>query len=66
MNWIFTAVRAEESEKDPVKPEAPSTPSKPNSSGPTTGYAMSGIALLAAVGCVGVGVKTYMKRGKDE
>ena len=62
VNWIFTAVRDEE----PVQPEPPSTPQKPNTSGPTTGYAMSGIALLAAVGCIGVGVKTYMKRGKDE
>ena len=72
VNWIFTAVRAEESEKNPVKPEAPVTPNKPNSStptkpsSPTTGYAMSGIALVAAVGCIGVGVRTYVKRGKDE
>lgn len=72
VNWIFTAVRAEESEKDPVKPEAPATPNKPNSSiptkpsSPTTGYAMSGIALVAAIGCIGVGVRTYVKRGKDE
>ena len=62
VDWIFTAIRDEE----PVKPETPSTPNKPNTSGPTTGYAMSGVALLAAVGCIGVGVKTYMKRGKDE
>lgn len=66
VNWIFTAVRAEVPEEEPVKPESPSTPSKPNTSGPTTGYAMSGFALLAAVGCLGVGVKTYTKRGKDE
>lgn len=66
VNWIFTAVRAEEPEEDPVKPQTPEKPNKPNTSGPTTGYVMSGIGLLAAVGCIGVGVTTYMKRGKDE
>lgn len=67
VHWVFTATHAEQSENKPdVKPEAPSTTNKPSSSSPTTGYAMSGIALVVAAGCIGVGVRNYVKDEKDK
>lgn len=72
VNWIFTATHVEEDEnKTENHPEDnatesldPSLPTKPSS--PTTGYAMSGIALVVAAGCIGVGVRNYVKEGKGK